>query len=507
YYTKSVIKKLLDDGKFTPHYEHSKMADRIPLPATFIHNLSKEFSDKGIMTLNLYSPYPFPNRRERTLDTFGQKAWESLNKNPKSAFSQVEKINGQKVVRVAVADTMVDQQCVDCHNTHLESPRQGWALGDVRGVLEVQVPITAKLANSQILNFTITLIVLGALGITVGILFMLFKRLISNRLARLHTALTDIAQGDGDLSQRLEVNPKDEIGIIAQAFNHFMEKLSLTLQQIDAQVTQLAGTTGAMESITHKSKKNTKEQYQLTENMAQSMVSMKAATDEMTVIAGKTAQNSQRTQEKTRESTQVIQDNLTSVDNLAHVMHQTSEVVRHLRSGSQNIGGVADVIKGIAEQTNLLALNATIEAARARGQGRGFAVVADEVKTLATQTQESTREINKMIKDLQSIAEKAVETMESGNQGIQINQEKAIETRTIIDSVQEAIGEIENQNTLLSSAANSQADLSNGINNDIKDIQRVALSTNDSSQELLGLAAEINRAVGSIHRELKNFKH
>lgn len=107
YYTQNIIKKILAGEEFKPHYEHKNTANNIPLPATFIHDISKEFSNKGIVTIKLYSPYPFPNRNNRKLDEFGQRAWNALTKSPKSTYSDLETLNGKETVKVALADTMV----------------------------------------------------------------------------------------------------------------------------------------------------------------------------------------------------------------------------------------------------------------------------------------------------------------------------------------------------------------------------------------------------------------
>ena len=180
------------------------------------------------MTLKLYSPYPFPNRQSLQLDDFASKAWKALNSNPDKSFSVTETIKNIQVVRVALADTMSQQGCVDCHNAHPDTPKNDWQLDDVRGVLEVQVPIEKDLANANQLNITIASIVCIALIATVALLFFMFRQLISNRLRNVHSALDDIAEGDGDgdLSQRLEETPKDEIGLIAEAFNRFINNSS-----------------------------------------------------------------------------------------------------------------------------------------------------------------------------------------------------------------------------------------------------------------------------------------
>lgn len=457
------------------------------------------------MTLKLYSPYPFPNRNSRKLDRFGKEAWQALNKNTQLTFAKVETINKKEVVRVALADTMTQQGCVDCHNSHPDTPKNDWRLNDVRGVLEVQVPIEQQLESAGTLNTSIVIIMLAALTATIALLFITFRKLISERLRKVSNALEDIAQGEGDLSQRLDETPKDEIGNVASAFNLFIAQLETTLLGINKQVEQLGQTTQSMETVTHETQEGAIEQKSLADQVASAMNDMKSSTQEMAEIAASTTENSQQAQQKSTQSKTVISESMASVDQLSNMMHQTSDAVRQLEADSRNIGGVLDVIRGIAEQTNLLALNAAIEAARAGEQGRGFAVVADEVRTLASRTQQSTEEINTMIVQLQNGAKSAVNAIMQGDQSIESSNSKANETNTIINEMSEVINNIQAQNLQLATAAEQQAVVSNEINTNIDTIKDVSTSTTGSSQQLLTMAEEINNVVNAINKQLQRF--
>jgi len=505
YYTKNIIKKILPIANISPDYIHKDKANKIPLPATFIHELSEEFSKKGIMTLKLYSPYPFPNRVSRKLDDFGQKAWQALRKNPSKSYAITEKVNNIEVVRVALADTMSQQGCVNCHNSHPQTPKNDWKLNDVRGVLEVQVPIENELASAGNLNLTIASMVIIALCATVTLLFFMFRKLVSSRLRMVSGALKEIADGEGDLSQRLDEIPRDEIGNIASAFNHFIAQLEKTLTGINNQVEQLGQTTQSMETVTQHTQEGALNQQAIADQVSSAMNDMKSSTQEMAEIAASTAENSQNAQQQSERSLTVISQSMTSVEQLSFMMHQTSDAVAQLESDSQNIGGVLEVIRGIAEQTNLLALNAAIEAARAGEQGRGFAVVADEVRTLASRTQQSTEEINTMIVQLQSGAKSAVETIKKGDVSIENSNTKASETNNMINEMSSIINDIQAQNLQLAAAAEQQAAVSNEINQNIDTIKEVSTSANDSSQQLLALAEEINSAVSAINKQLQRF--
>jgi len=181
YYVKSVIKKVKgNDTGLKISYDHKTMPDAIPLPATMIHDMSELLGKKGEdkIKLKLYSEFPFPNRKDRKLDDFGRQALAFFKSNPDQPFMKQEKLGGQEVVRVAVADKMIAQGCVNCHNSRHDTPKNDWKLGDVRGVLEVISPIGPQLAaNNSMLNSVIgiTSFSLILVALMVGGVWMFMK--------------------------------------------------------------------------------------------------------------------------------------------------------------------------------------------------------------------------------------------------------------------------------------------------------------------------------------------
>lgn len=183
YYVKSVIKKVKsNDTGLKISFDHKTMPDAIPLPATMIHDMSELLDKKGEdgIKLKLYSNFPFPNRKNRKLDSFGLEALAFFKTNPNESFIKQESLGGREVIRVALADKMVAETCVNCHNTRADTPKNDWKLNDVRGVLEVISPIDERLAaNGSMLNgvIGITMFNLVLVGLMMGVILVFLRSL------------------------------------------------------------------------------------------------------------------------------------------------------------------------------------------------------------------------------------------------------------------------------------------------------------------------------------------
>jgi PAS domain S-box-containing protein len=218
YYTNNVIKKAIANGSLKPSLNHSAEPGGIPLPATLIHDMSALLKDEKT-SIALYSGFPFPLRKDRILDDFQTQAWEFLKRNPNEVFSREEQRGDTHVVRVAVADKMVAEACVNCHNEHPLTPRTGWNLGDVRGVLEVTTNIDSAVTGATRLTNTI---LLGMLLLGLCLIGLIFAgaRAIAKPIVRLTETMKQLA--DGDLSAEMPVNDRmDEVGQMTKAIQVF----------------------------------------------------------------------------------------------------------------------------------------------------------------------------------------------------------------------------------------------------------------------------------------------
>ncbi|MBP9490397.1 MAG: response regulator [Aliarcobacter sp.] len=141
YYNEFIVSKMAQKSNIRVDYNHEFSSDTIPLPATTIHNLSDRLVKNQDIRINFFSDYPFPNRSNRVLDDFQKSSMEYLRKNPNTFYTKEDIVNGKKVFRVAYPDIMVSQNCINCHNNRVDSPKHDWKLNDVRGVLEVVTPL------------------------------------------------------------------------------------------------------------------------------------------------------------------------------------------------------------------------------------------------------------------------------------------------------------------------------------------------------------------------------
>ena len=171
YYTKNVIEKVKGGSSISVNTVHKNIPDAIPLPATMIHELSEHINEEiDGMELKLYSDYPYNVREKRTLDKFEEEAIKYFRENgTREPLIKQERRDGIEVVRVAVADVMSNNACLGCHNSRADSPKRNWKIGDVRGVLEVIIPVKDQIERNNILAryINITLIVSGILLVIV----------------------------------------------------------------------------------------------------------------------------------------------------------------------------------------------------------------------------------------------------------------------------------------------------------------------------------------------------
>ncbi|MGR5148075.1 methyl-accepting chemotaxis protein [Photobacterium alginatilyticum] len=319
----------------------------------------------------------------------------------------------------------------------------------------------------------ITLII--EVGITVVIIISALiawfvSSLVSTPLKRMSLAMNDIAVGDGDLTQRIEEDSKDEIGMLANSFNEFVCRIHIMMIEVALTLQAVQSETGRIQQETQGVVTNASRQQEESTQAATAVNEMSVTSDNVTRHANEAAQATQSASTESQTARDMLSDTVVSIHKLAEEIESSSVVISHLERDVGNIASILDVIRGIADQTNLLALNAAIEAARAGEQGRGFAVVADEVRTLASKTQDSTGEIQVMIERLQQGARAAVQAMESSRESSTYTVQQANTANDSIDAISQSISVINEMNLQIATAATQQSHASDGINRNVQEI-------------------------------------
>lgn len=292
-------------------------------------------------------------------------------------------------------------------------------------------------------------------------------RLTLRPLNQMQRALEDIAQGEGDLTRRLTITSRDEIGALGSAFNRFIDQVHKIVSDVSQTACTVQSASRQLHSLMEQMLTNAEEQQRQSDQIAAAVEEQSATSTLMVEHASQTEHASTKAAGQVHSATTDLMNTVAAMEALARDIHSSEQGIQRLEQDVGHISSVLDVIRGIAEQTNLLALNAAIEAARAGEQGRGFAVVADEVRTLASKTQHSTGEIQQMIERLQQGSQLAVQKMEasshSGTQAVA----QAHQTRESLSQMTQAITIINEMNGQIRDAAHEQSGVSTEINHNL----------------------------------------
>lgn len=351
-------------------------------------------------------------------------------------------------------------------------------------------------------------------GIFAAIVLIFFiSRSILRPIMATTLMLRDVAQGEGDLTKRLNIS-NDELGDLAGWFNTFIAKLQDLIQQLqdnlailDRSSSDLSGIAESLGAGADNATNRSNTVASAAEEMSSNMNAVAAASEQASVNINMVASGSEQMTAtvneiagNTEKARSITEDAVTKT---ASASHRVDE----LGGAAKEISKVTEVITEISEQTNLLALNATIEAARAGEAGKGFAVVANEIKELARQTATATQEIKQKIESIQSSTDNTVsEISQISNVISDVNdlvsaiatavEEQSVSTREISDNISQAaqgISEV-NENVSQSSAVSGEiAQEINEISQIAATINNDSVTINSQSTDLTNLAAQLNK--------------
>ncbi len=423
--------------------------------------------------------------------------WEPF----KEAVNKVEQSHG--------ADKEAIQYIADHNNTLLAEMNKAVGL--------FQKGYEAKLHTIN--NISLWILILNI--VIIILFFFYFEKQITQPLKQLEAAMADLAEGEADLTRRLPVVSKDEIGRISMNFNKFMDRLQnlikafvgaveqgyAYMEEFHAEITSLEDASKFIEEITDEITNSISD---MSINMEQIADNVKQVADSAIVVAESATELSSHMNGvvmEVEEGNQVVEDAQGKVNVVTEKAKTMMEKTDALEQSVNAVGDIIDVISSIAEQTNLLALNAAIEAARAGEAGRGFAVVADEIRKLAEETQRSTEEIGAKLKEIISATkETAVFSREVG-EAIQSVGESMNRIVDIFGSILEHVQGVTQKTEDLAAVSEEQSataeEISAGVETVSHNIESIAKHMEEINEKINSFASDV-RGMAQKENLIKN---
>jgi len=317
--------------------------------------------------------------------------------------------------------------------------------------------------------------------------------------------MQDIAEGEGDLTRRIDVNGHNEIDEVGIWFNVFIGRIEEIVRQVAGHAQTLGASAHELAQNARETASQASQQQAQAERITVTMNEMSSAVQEISHTTQSAAQDARKAEESAHTGGQTVQATVQTIEDLLKANQETSSRIEELGRSSDAIGRIINVIDEIAGQTNLLALNASIEAARAGEHGRGFAVVAGEVRRLAERTSSATKEIDTTVRAIQQGTAEAVEAMRSSMSHVQSGVDSARSAGEALTSIIHGSESVQKMVTQIAAAATEQSYSTQSVSANVGEIATIIEHTAASSQhsveacqQLAVLANELSGLVGAF---------
>lgn len=393
-----------------------------------------------------------------------------------------------KIYYTQLLPITAEKACYQCHESTLP----------VIGAIQVDLDWTVaqgridKVRNSNLISS------ISGLIIIIVLLIIMLTLMMVRPIDKLIVAANDLSSRAGDLTQKIAITTKDEIGRLAQAFNRIIdsmhdmvfqirntaEKTASSAQELSSSTQEMNASTQEISTAVQQVAKGATTQAERIEETFEIMEKASIALKQMVANAQSTTAAANQTTSRAETGRQSAQEAADKIGKLAATVTETTQIIQGLGEKSQQIGEITETITSIADQTNLLALNAAIEAARAGEAGRGFAVVAEEVRKLAESSAEAVRKIGGLIKSIQTETGKAVDSIEVSAKEVQEGRSQVSKIGDILNDINKAAKEANLLANEIAIAGQTQSQESERVVKAINEVAAIAKEFASTSEEV-----------------------
>lgn len=390
------------------------------------------------------------------------------------------------------------KDCTECHDEY--------PAGTVLGAVTMEISLDHTEAEIKAARTKLIGGVALAFGIVLLCVFWFLQRFVSKPLNAMAHRLSDIADGEGDLTQRLPVGGEDEVGQAASSFNRMMEKLQAVIRNVSRSAEDVSEAASSLQAGTMQIRDGAGEQSKRSlaaasavEKMVQSILEVDEASKSVLALSRASLARAKEGNEDVSELTDRLQDVESAVSKITKAVET---FIQH----TQSISSLTAQVKGIADQTNLLALNAAIEAARAGEHGRGFAVVADEVRKLAEKSTRSASDIDEVTSSLNAGSEHVRTAINEGSHALQLIRESMLRVAEALENGMTSASGVADGMNEIAIASTSQRTASNEAAHGVETIADLAKQTSHSLDDIAVASERLEHLSTELHNEIRKFK-